>query len=114
MAVNTVTNKIYVVNLVDATVTVIDGATNSTTAVPVGVTPIRVAVDEQHNKIYVANLSSDSMTVIDGATNTTTDALSTDVGPFDVAVSPVDQRVYLLNDLGSVTVFSNNPVKDDN
>jgi len=34
--------------------------------VPVGTTPIALAVNEETNKIYVANYGSDSVTVIDG------------------------------------------------
>ena len=59
VAVNPVTNKIYVANYSSNTVTVIDGATNSTTAtVGVGVSPLAVAVNPVTNKIYVANYSS--------------------------------------------------------
>ena len=72
MAVNPVTNKIYVANSDSNNVTVIDGATNSTTTVPVGHRPAAVAVNPVTNKIYVANSGSNNVTVIDGATNTTT------------------------------------------
>ena len=71
MAVNPVTNKIYVANY-SSNVTVIDGATNSTTTVGAGSNPIAVAVNPVTNKIYVANYSSNTVTVIDGATNSTT------------------------------------------
>ena len=52
--------------------TVIDGATNTTTAVAAGDFPDAVAVNPVTNKIYVANQSSNDVTVIDGATNATT------------------------------------------
>ena len=71
MAVNPVTNKIYVANYGSANVTVIDGATNTTTTVAAGTTPCAVAVNPVTNKIYVANHGSDNVTVIDGATNGT-------------------------------------------
>ena len=60
--------------------TVIDGATNSTTTVNVGVYPVVVAVNSATNKIYVANCCGNdpqlqslpgTVTVIDGATNNT-------------------------------------------
>ena len=41
VAVNPVTNKIYVANDGSNNVTVIDGATNTTTTVPPGTTPLR-------------------------------------------------------------------------
>ena len=49
-------------------VTVIDGATNSTTIVSVGSGPEPVAVNPVTNKIYVGNNASNSVTVIDGET----------------------------------------------
>ena len=71
MAVNPVTNKIYVANYSSNNITVIDGATNATTTVSSGNGPVAVAVNPVTNKIYVANYCSDNVTVIDGATNTT-------------------------------------------
>jgi YVTN family beta-propeller protein len=58
MAVNTVTNKIYVANYVSGNVTIIDGATNSTATVTAGLRPVAVAVNEATNKIHVANHGS--------------------------------------------------------
>src|SRR2546430_275268 len=71
VAVNPVTNKIYVANFNGNDVTVIDGATNSTGTVPAGPHPYAVAVNAVTNKVYVANERDSSVTVIDGATNTT-------------------------------------------
>ncbi|MDQ3087091.1 MAG: hypothetical protein M3Q78_00665, partial [Acidobacteriota bacterium] len=45
VAVNPVTNKIYVVNQTSNNVTVIDGGDNSTTTVAAGSTPVAVAVN---------------------------------------------------------------------
>ena len=55
MAVNPITNQIYVANYGSNTVTVIDGATNNTTTVAAGTIPYAVAVNPNTNKIYVAN-----------------------------------------------------------
>ena len=77
VAVNPVTNKIYVTNYNNNNVTVIDGATNNTTDVAAGTNPIPVAVNPNTNKVYVANVAGNNtstVTVIDGATNNTTDA----------------------------------------
>src|SRR6516165_3617041 len=58
LAVNTVTNKIYVANGTSNNVTVIDGVTNATTTVTdpnaVG-PPVALAVNSVTNKIYVGN-----------------------------------------------------------
>src|SRR6266571_796471 len=93
VAVNPVTNKIYVANYASANVTVIEGATDSTTTATVGTGPIALAVNPVTNKIYVANQGSPpnfangSVTVIDGATNTTT-TVAPGTAPFAVAVNP--------------------------
>ena len=73
VAVNPVTNKIYVANFCDNNVRVIDGATNATNSVmPQAAGPVAVAVNPVTNKIYVANSRTANVTVIDGATNATT------------------------------------------
>jgi DNA-binding beta-propeller fold protein YncE len=89
IAVNPVTNKIYVpneggVSNVNGTVTVIDGATNATTTVTVGEVPDAVAVDSVTNKIYVANYGNllgppgtSTVSVIDGVNNDVIATVST-------------------------------------
>ena len=103
LALNPVTNKIYVANGYSNNVTVIDGATNTTTTLTAGVIPFAVAVNPVTNKIYVANQGS-PVTVIDGATNATT---SVATGGTDIAVNPVTNKIYLANynSPGSVTVI---------
>jgi YVTN family beta-propeller protein len=101
-ATNPVTNKIYVVNQGSAGVTVINGATGTTTTVAVGASPIAVAVNPATNRIYVANNGSSNVTVIDGATNATT-TVPAGVNPNAIAVNPVTNRIYVTNQ-GSNTV----------
>jgi YVTN family beta-propeller protein len=96
VAVNPTTNKIYVANYGSASVTVVDGATNTTVVVATGTNPYAVAVNPVTNKIYVANYGSANVTVIDGATNTTT-AVAAGTGPYAVAVNPVTNRIYVAN-----------------
>ena len=58
VAVNPVTNRIYVANDLGNSVTVIDGATIPPAAVatvPVGLFPSAIAVNPVTNKVYVAN-----------------------------------------------------------
>lgn len=115
-AVNATTNKAYVANFVcgagacpgPGTVTVINGADNSTAAITVGVYPYAVAVNVTTNKIYVADVcgndvncnSLGTVTVIDGATNNTT---SVTVGyyPFSLAVDSVTNKIYVANECGN-------------
>ena len=103
VAVNSSTNKIYVSNSGEQSVTVIDGATNSTTTVGVGRQPFGLAVNTATNQVYVANYASQSVTVIDGATNNTT-SVATDLGPYFVAVNPVTNKAYVTNTQLSNTV----------
>src|SRR5438128_1164506 len=99
VAVNPVTNKIYVTNYNNNNVTVIDGATNNTTDVAAGTNPIPVAVNPNTNKVYVANVAGNNtstVTVIDGATNNTTDAAAGGA-PSAVAVNPNTNKIYVAN-----------------
>lgn len=78
IAVNEVTNTIYVANTAANSVSVINGATCNATAhtgcnqrapeAPVGISPRRVAVDELTNTIYITNAGSDTVTMLNGHT----------------------------------------------
>jgi YVTN family beta-propeller protein len=117
VAVNTVTNKIYVANLASDNVTIVDGITNSTITVQVGVRPRAVAMNEATNKIYVANAGTcaplggscdpGSVTVIDGATNLTTAVIDPNaISPIALAVNSVTDKIYVANGFsGNVTVI---------
>jgi YVTN family beta-propeller protein len=96
VAVNPVTDKIYVANFGSANVTVIDGITESTTTVAAGANPSAVAVNPVSNKIYVANQSSANVTVIDGITESTT-TVAAGANPSAVAVNPVSNKIYVAN-----------------
>jgi DNA-binding beta-propeller fold protein YncE len=110
IAIDRVTNKIYVTGSVSAhgVVTVVDGKTHSVTTVAVGPKPAAVAVNETTNKIYVANagglyggelfLGDGSITVIDGVTNTTTTIVDPNAKfPCSLAVNPSTNKVYVAN-----------------
>src|SRR4051812_11735668 len=90
-AVNSVTNKIYVANYSSGSVTVIDGANNTTTMVATGTQPRAVAVNPVTNKIYVANFGSANVTVIDG-TNNSTVTVAAGTQPNAVALNPVTNK----------------------
>jgi YVTN family beta-propeller protein len=102
IAVNSVTNKIYVPNYDSNNVTVIDGATNATITVLVGSYPGAIAVNSVTNKIYVGNRGSNSVTVIDGATNGA-DTITVGSNPDAIAVNPVTDMIYVANS-GSANV----------
>lgn len=104
-----------------STVSVIDTATNLKVAsVPVGVTPIGVAVHPAGTRIYVSNFASGTVSVIDAASNTvlTTVPLGPcphpssgiiSCAPAGVTVNPGGTRVYVAHVIDSgdpLTVFS--------
>ena len=113
--VNAMTNKIYVPNQcgndptcgaprASGTVTVIDGVTNQTHTVNVGVVPDAADVNTQTNRIYVANACGNdpncqstttaTVTVIDGATLATTTAPIGGHFPQALAVNSATNKIY--------------------
>jgi YVTN family beta-propeller protein len=96
VAVDPLTNKSYVANSDSNSVTVIDGATNSTTTVTSGTNPTAVAVNPDTNRVYVSNAGSGNVTVIDG-TNNSTATVAAGTGPQAVAVNSVTNRIYAAN-----------------
>jgi YVTN family beta-propeller protein len=128
LAINRVTNTIYVPNRDDGTVSVIDGdhcngmdvsgcgEMPATTAV--GTTPQEVAVDETTNTIYVVNQDDDTVSVIDGAhcngmdtsgCNQSWPTVTVGASPQALAVNPNNHTVYVANtDDNTVSVIDGN------
>jgi len=105
VAVNPITNKVYVVSPSSDTVTVIDGRDGSTQTISTGDSPGLVAVNTVTNKIYVGNFEGDSVTVIDGNDNSTQTIAAGD-GPIGLAVNPVTNKIYVANEYSdNVTVI---------
>jgi YVTN family beta-propeller protein len=101
LAVNPVTNKIYVADFRGSfggtsNVTVIDGGSFPATSVTVGTNPQSIAANPNTNKIYVPNPDSNNLTVIDGATNAIT-TVAAGTQPVAVAVNPVAGKIYVAN-----------------
>jgi YVTN family beta-propeller protein len=116
VAVDEQTDTIYVANLNDNSVSVIDGATCNATVTsgcgqapataPVGDGPDGVAVNQATDTVYVANGRANTVSVIDGATCNATvtsgcgQAPPTTLagnGPDDVAVNQATDTVYVAN-----------------
>jgi YVTN family beta-propeller protein len=100
LVVNQTTNMVYVANFLSSNVTVINGATNSTSTItdPKASGPYDVAVNEQTNKIYVPNFDSGNVTVIDGATGATTTVRDSNAGcPAFAAVNSQTNMIYVTN-----------------
>jgi YVTN family beta-propeller protein len=102
VAVDPVTNKIYVANFASNDVTVINGVDNSATPVPVGTGPFTVVVNPVTNRIYVAISANNTVTVIDSSDNSPTSVVA-GTAHSAVAVNPVTNKIYVAN-LGSIDV----------
>ena len=96
VAVNPVTNRVYVANFTSNTVAVVDGATRTTKTINAGTTPYAVAENQVTNKVYVPNMGDDTVTVIDGNVDTAS-FLSTGDAPVAVAVNPATNKIYVAN-----------------
>ena len=94
IAINPVTNKVYVASDTNNVVTVIDGATLQTATVNVGATPVEMDIDTSTNKVFVANGGGSSITVIDGATNATS-TIALHGNPASIAVNQVTHKVWV-------------------
>ncbi|MGH9494132.1 MAG: hypothetical protein ACRD3B_03975 [Candidatus Sulfotelmatobacter sp.] len=69
----------------------------STTTIPVGTVPGRIAVNQSTNRIYVANLNSNNVSVIDGESNTVIATVSVGNGPSDIGINTITDMVYVAN-----------------
>jgi YVTN family beta-propeller protein len=97
---NPVTNKLYVPAENSNNVTVVDGATNTTSTVGTGSFPVTAAVNPVTNTIAVTNYGSNSVTLINGATLATS-TVNVGNGPTYSAFNPVTGRLYVGNDTGN-------------
>lgn len=119
LAVNPVTNRIYVAeDVFPGRVAVIDGSNDTvvTTVSGGGDLTFSVGVDYVHNIVYTADQLG-TVSVIDGKTNTLTATITVGGQPGYLSVDPVRRRIYLDNNsngLSAVQVINgaNNTVID--
>ena len=101
VAVNPVTNRVYVANGGDGrpenfTVSVLDATTLQRIAdVPIGQGPVDVAVNTRINRVYVSNWFQRQVHVIDGATNTQLAPVPVGPGPMGLAVDESTNTVHV-------------------
>ncbi|HEX4537103.1 MAG TPA: ThuA domain-containing protein [Candidatus Acidoferrum sp.] len=95
IAVNPKTSKVYAVNSIDGTVTIMNGAANSSTTVKVGSEPVAIAINPVTNKIYVGNSASGTVSVIDGAIDVVTATVSVGALPYVLAANPATNKIYV-------------------
>ena len=63
--------------------------------VPVGNTPLDIAVDRSGRRVYVANVSSDTVSVIDAGTNAVIATIRVGSSPCAVALNPTRNVLYV-------------------
>ena len=97
VAANSATNKMYVTNYGDSTVTVIDGATNATSTVTVGAHDEFLVINQVTNKIYVNNRLDNTVSVINGANNQVIKTIGGFNHPIVSDLNPITNKVYVPN-----------------
>jgi YVTN family beta-propeller protein len=126
LAVSQSTDTIYVANINDNTVSVINGATCNATVttgcgqappvIKVGSGPDGVAVDQATDTIYVANAGDNTVSVINGATcnaiitsgcGHAPPTIAVGNGPYGVAVDQITHTLYVANAGGSTVSVIN-------
>ncbi len=97
--------KLWVANVRDSTVGVMDIATQRFTAeLNVGTQPESIGVDDADENVVVANYGSSNVTLIDGATDTVTKIISVGAGPMQVLVGHSTKAYILCQDARTVAV----------
>jgi len=98
IAVDQLTDAIYVANEEDNSVSVINGLTDSVTStIGVGKQPEQVAIDQSNDTIYVVNTGDNSVSVINGLTDSVTTTISVGWVPQGIAVNSITHFVYVVN-----------------
>ena len=98
IAINTLSNQIYIANKEIGSVSVIDGMTgNITREISVGDSPTSIAVNPNTNKIYLTNTASNTISVINGTDNLWIKDIHSGDSPTSIAVNPTTNKIYVAN-----------------
>ena len=95
IAVNPKTNKVYAVNFMEGTVTVVHGSANFSKTLKVGSEPVAITINPATNRIYVANSASGTVSVIDGATDSVSATVNVGALPYVIAANPATNKIYI-------------------
>ncbi len=98
VAVNPDTNRIYVTDLSEDVLYVLDGTTNTLQAtVPVTGRPFGVKVNPFTNRVYVSSIDDDTIYVFDGATDSLIDTILLPHTPLDLVMDFMADRLFAAN-----------------
>jgi YVTN family beta-propeller protein len=95
IAINPVTNKLYVANAGSDSVSVINGATGATTTVPVNDDPRWIGINVETNRVYVSHLTAANTAIIDGVNDAVTKTILSGGGGW-TAVNPLKDTAYVV------------------
>ncbi|TEU17475.1 MAG: DUF11 domain-containing protein [Anaerolineales bacterium] len=103
VAVNPITNRVYVTDTGADSLVVIDGTNNELlVSLPVGSYPDAVAVDPEANRIYVANAGDGSLWILDGTSHKFIGNVKVAEGPLlGMAVNQDTGHIYIVHALAS-------------
>ena len=100
IAVNPITNMVYVANFEDNTLSVIDGSENLVVnTIKVGSSPRGVAVNPETNTIYVTSPLDNTISVIDGSQNLIKIILEVEDYPRGISVNQATNTIYITHPL---------------
>ena len=112
IAVNPVTNAVYVADSSNGDVYVIDSSGIVTSTVKVGMDPVSIAINPRNNMVYVVDEGSNAVSVIDGNTNKVTREINMSGAPRAVAVNSQTNSIYVTNEESkTVSVIDGNTNK---
>jgi len=98
IAVNPITNKVYVTNYDSGSISVIDGSTNKVVGnITVGVFPSEVAINSETNRVYVIHRGPPGslVSILDGQSNTVIDTIEIGFDAIGLAVNPNTNKIYV-------------------
>jgi YVTN family beta-propeller protein len=108
VAVNEITNMVYVANTDSNTISVINGSNDETiTNIPVSSHPLAVSINPIKNILYVTHELSGDLSVIDCKNNTVIEKLSINAkDPLSMAVNPKTATIYVADGIsGNLSVI---------
>ncbi len=95
---NSSTNKVYVSNYQDDTVSVIDGTLDTRIKVIKNVgKPHNIAVNPRTNRIYVIDFTGNKITIIDGHSDLELTTIPTEVQSYSIAINTQTNTIYAAN-----------------
>lgn len=86
----------YITNQGEHTVSVVDLDTNKVTAtIPVGKSPVGVAIDVLKSRLYVTNVEGRSVSIIDMTSNQVLREIKLDIAPVGILLSNTGKQLFV-------------------